>query len=508
MRADTEIGTTVQESLSRVSPPTRSFPKTIALTIVGTIIPGLGLLVARRRRLGAAALLAFLLLLAGTAYLAIAGRRMALRWAVQPDALLLIAVFFALLALGWFVVIVTTYRSLRPRSARWYSRLTGVVVVAALVLAVTTPLGIGSKYALVQRSVIEQVFARADNQHVSPERAAAAASSSTASPSTPPGTSPSASPGANAVAHASQPDAWAGRDRVNILLLGGDGGPDRVGVRTDTVIVASIDTRTGNTVLFSLPRNLQKVPFQPGSVLANAYPDGVFAGRGDQLEWMLTAIYENVPAQHPRLFTTDNPGAEAMKMAAAGALGIPIDYYMLVNLRGFEQLIDALGGIIVNINYPVAIGGEADAGLKPHGWLKKGPDQHLDGFNALWFARGRYGASDWDRMERQRCVIKAIIYQADPFTVLTRYEALARSSKDILYTDIPASVLPAFVDLALKIKDTGSLTSIVFTRKVIKTSNPDYPLIHSMVQNALIAKPDSTGSDFTDPLEDACAYKP
>ena len=53
-------------------------------------------------------------------------------------------------------------------------------------------------------------------------------------------------------------DPWAGTPRVNVLLLGGDAGPDRRGLRTDTVILASIDTATGNAVLFSLPRNLER----------------------------------------------------------------------------------------------------------------------------------------------------------------------------------------------------------------------------------------------------------
>src|SRR3954462_11779733 len=93
------------------------------------------------------------------------------------------------------------------------------------------------------------------------------------------------------------PDPFGNKKRVNVLLLGGDGGVGREGVRTDTVIVASINTDTGETTLFSLPRNLENLPFPPGSPLAEAYPDG-FEGDGES-ESLLNAVYRNGPEAHP-----------------------------------------------------------------------------------------------------------------------------------------------------------------------------------------------------------------
>ena len=192
----------------------------------------------------------------------------------------------------------------------------------------------------------------------------------------------------------------------------------------------------------------------------------------------------------------------------SGALGLKVDYYVLVNLKGFQQLVDALGGITVNVNQRVAKGGEADAGLVPGGWIEPGPDQHLDGFDALWFARGRYGADDYQRMGRQRCVIQAIIDQADPVRILTRYEALARTSRDLVSTDIPASLLPAFVDLSLRVKG-ASVTSISFTNEVIDPSLPDYEKVHSLVLEEVRASGTSKDTSmFGTSLRDACAYSP
>ena len=170
-----------------------------------------------------------------------------------------------------------------------------------------------------------------------------------------------------------------------------------------------------------------------------------------------TRSTETYRRTHPGLLDSDNPGADATKLAVSGALGLRIDYYVLVNLAGFRQLVDALGGIKVNVNYPVPKGGQADAGLVPEGWIEPGPNQHLDGFDALWFARSRYGADDYQRMDRQRCVIKAIIDQADPVSLLVRYEALARSTKDIVLTDIPSALLPSFVDLSLLVQKASNV---------------------------------------------------
>ena len=68
-------------------------------------------------------------------------------------------------------------------------------------------------------------------------------------------------------------DPWAKKPRLNLLLLGGDAGKGRTGTRTDTVIVASIDTKTGDTTLVSLPRNTGRMPFPADSPLQRLLPE-------------------------------------------------------------------------------------------------------------------------------------------------------------------------------------------------------------------------------------------
>jgi polyisoprenyl-teichoic acid--peptidoglycan teichoic acid transferase len=427
----------------------RSFGGALGLTALNAVLPGTAFLAAGRRVLGAVVLVSFLLLVAGGAWLATGGRQAALRAAVDTDALLWIVGAIGLVAVLWAVVVVTGYRVLRPGGISGGRRAVAAVVVTLLVAAVVLPAVVVGRLAFTQRDLIAGVFAE---------------------------------DGRSATVVAAS-DPFGDKERVNVLLLGGDGGEGREGVRTDTVVVASIATDTGEATLFSLPRNLEDLPFPADSPLAEVYPDGFDAG--SESESLLNAVYRNGPAQYPDVLgPTDNPGADFLKLGVGEALGLTIDYYVLVNLDGFEQLVDALGGITVDVNYYVPIGGDPGTGSLPDDYIAPGPDQELDGFLALAFARGRFGLTDYDRMARQRCTIDAIIDAADPVTLLQRYQELASTTQDIVRTDIPRSTLDDFVDLAFLVKD-ASVRSVVFDVTVIEPAYPDYDRMRQIVQEAI-----------------------
>jgi LCP family protein required for cell wall assembly len=426
----------------------RSFRAALGLTVLGGAVPGTAFLAAGRRRLGAVTLLLFLLLVGGGVWLATGGRRAAVRAAVDTDQLLWIVAGAALLALLWVVVIVAGYRMLLPRPTSGGRHLLGAVVVLLLVAAVAGPALVVGRLAFTQRDLIAGVF----------------------------------DDGLSATV-ADTPDPFGDKERVNVLLLGGDGGEGRDGVRTDTVIVASIDTASGDTTLFSLPRNLEDLPFPDDSPLAEVYPDGFDAG--DESESLLNAVYRNGPAEYPDILgPTDDPGADFLKLGVGEALGLTIDYYVLVNLDGFSALVDALGGITVDVNYYVPVGGEPSTGALPDDYIAPGPDQHMDGATALAFARGRFGLTDYDRMARQRCTIDAIIDAADPVTLLRQYQDLAATTEDIVSTDIPRSALDDFVDLGFQVKD-ASVRSVVFDATLIQPAYPDYEQMRRLVHDAL-----------------------
>jgi LCP family protein required for cell wall assembly len=485
-------------SLPRAISPRRghrrasSFGGALGLSVLGAIIPGSAFLAAGRRALGAITLTVFLLLLAGGAWLATAGRRTAFRTLVDTTSLVWVIVGLGVLALLWIVVVVAGYRMLLPRRTASGLRVLGALVVTLLVAAIAAPAAYAGSLVLTTRDLIAGVFDDGDSATV-----------------------------------VDTPDPFGDLERVNVLLLGGDGGAGREGVRTDTVIVASIDTSTGETTLFSLPRNLENLPFPEDSPLHDVYPDGFEAG--DESESLLNAVYRNGPAQHPDILgPTDDPGADFLKLGVGEALGLHIDYFVLVNLDGFSRLVDALGGVTVNVNYWVPVGGDPGTGALPDDYIRPGKDVHMDGATALAFARGRFNLTDYDRMARQRCTINAIIDAADPMTLLASYQELAATTKDIVSTDIPQSALDDFVDLAFLVKD-ASVRSVVFDSSVIDPAYPDYDEIRQIVEDSLDAPtptdqtPDTTApsgaaeqtgeptqapeNPLTD-VGDACAYDP
>ena len=76
--------------------------------------------------------------------------------------------------------------------------------------------------------------------------------------------------------------------------------------------------------------------------------------------------------------------------------------------------------------------------------------QKLNGYETLWFARSRESADDYSRMARQKCVMSAMVQQLSPQTVITKFEALAKAGTELVETDLPASELDTFAQLALK----------------------------------------------------------
>ena len=457
-------------------PPAGDFRRTVVYTIAGTALPGLGLIAAKRRVAGWIVLGLFLAVLATLAVWAALDLQGLVSAAVRPSVLRALTIALILVALVWVGVVIVSHVSLRTRPTQ-AQRIIGGILVGALAFAVAAPMAVASRYSYDQANLVTKVFGSEKDT-----RSATRPTLTAAGPS-----------------QAGQPqsqDPWANKPRLNILLLGGDAGPNRTGTRTDTVILASIDTRTGNTTLFSLPRNTGRMPFPADSQLHKYYPKGFTAGNGNDPEYFLNAMYDNVPANVPKdvLGPTDNLGADALKLSVGKALGLPVDYYVLINLQGFTKLINALGGITLNINGYIPIGGNTDLGIPPEDYLKPGANQHLNGRSTLWYARGRYGSDDYARMERQRCVINAIIKQANPTTMLTRYEDIAKAGKDIVQTDIPREVLPIMVDLSWRAKN-GNVRSIVFKHgeNGFISPNPDFGLMRRRV-NAALGETGSTPS--------------
>jgi LCP family protein required for cell wall assembly len=419
----------------------------VALTALG-LVPGAGLIAAGRRVLGGI-LLALTLVAVGLGVAVVMGgtaRERALDLAVRPDALLVIAAVVLAVGVVWAASIAFTGWTARPRRSHRWQRVLGTAFVGLLSLAVLAPSAFAARYALIQRDVVQSVFG---------------------------GGGQLTSIGGIALPRRQQADPWKDTPRVNVLLLGSDAGTDRTGVRTDSMIVASIDTKTGRTTLLGLPRSLQNVPFPEANPLHKIWPNGYDCGN----QCLLNAVWEQAE-KRKELFKGDpHPGLTTIRGVIGEILGLRIDYYTILDLQGFSGLVDAMGGVVVNV--PLKTG----APLPIHGYIHKGRHR-LNGREALWFARSREGSDDYDRMRRQRCMVGALLDQSNPVRLVASYPKLAQVLKDNLQTDVPQSDLSAWVTLVQRVQK-GGIVSLPFTNDVISTVHPDFNRIRALVQESL-----------------------
>ena len=131
--------------------------------------------------------------------------------------------------------------------------------------------------------------------------------------------------------------------------------------------------------------------------------------------------------------------------------------------------------------------------------MEAGKNRHLNGREALWFARSRADSSDYDRMVRQKCVMNAMLNELDPLTVLTKFNKIASAGKEIMATDIPTSDLSTMVRLALAAKQLP-VSSVAFMPPLIEPGHPDFSVVRSAVA-ARIARAEAADEKAVQPTE-------
>ena len=396
--------------------PPRTLGRALLATAAATVVPGSGHLLLRRRRTGTVIVGVFVLLVLAIVLLATTASRTTLLSNLLSTRVLVVVGIGALLgAVAWIAVIIRTYLLARPRSLDTGRQALGALATAVLCLIVATPFGYAANLANVQRNFLDTLFAGGNG-----------------------GTS-----AAEAIA----------KPRLNVLLVGSDAGPDREGARTDSMMVASIDTRSGRTTLFGLPRNLGYVQFPPDSPMARKFPKG-FHDSSNPLsgDYLLNAVYawgRDHPTDAPQAPTAD-PGLNLLHETVGYMLGVQLDYYVEVNMAGFAAIVDAMGGLQVDTGpNPIPVGGILPSGkhVKPDRYIPAGP-QLLSGEDALAYARSRTDTTDYTRMGRQRCLLQKMITQKSPTDLLTNFQAVASATTNSVSTNIPQAVLPSLAALA------------------------------------------------------------
>ncbi len=401
-------------------------------------VPGWGQWGMGRRRVGAALVSAsFVVVAAGVVVGLVEGRLVIIGWLFDPDFLL------ALVIVNFFVAFIRVWAT----TDAWIGAGGGAARVGLLVLVllVCIPHAVLGYYGMRTRDAINAVFPAGPQVVATPIETSTTTSTSTTLATTTTGgfsferealyrviTAPTTT---TTIPTTTTTRLLMGAERVTILLLGGDAGPGRGGLRTDTMMVASVDTRTGDAALFGLPRNMTGFTFSDGSP---------FPGLGKGL---LNEVYP-WGRRNPEAFGGIDPGASAVKDVASHLLGIQIDYFILVDMAGFARLIDVLGGVSIPVRKDIAApiynreDGSYVMTVIPAG------TQTLDGDLALAYARSRTGSNDYSRMARQRCIITAVADQAEPLSLLARLGEILETIEQNVTTDINAQLIPDLVNLA------------------------------------------------------------
>lgn len=413
--------------------------RALTLTVMTLVMPGSAQIVTGNKRIGRIALRIWLGCLAvGALVLVLALTSRSGLFMLLTDGRILTPVRYALIggALFWMVLIVDAWRLGQPlRLARrhrfWVAGLNG-----ALCFVTAGAMFFGAHLVGVQTGVLDTVFA----------------ASTTSKPVD---------------------------GRYNVLLMGTDSGKDRSGMRPDSLNVASIDAETGRTVLIGLPRNLEDVPFPSDSFMKKEFPS-TFDCDGCYLNAVNTWADDNAAQIGVKKVGHRTPGIQATIDAVEAITGLDLNYYALVNMAGFSDLIDAVGGVSIDVQERTAIGG---IGSPIRGYIEPGR-QKLTGDQALWYSRSRVLNNDFSRMGRQKCVMTAMLRELSPKKVLMNVEKIADSSKTLLDTDIPARDLNVFMDLALKAK-AQPISSVSLVPPVIFTGNPDYDKVRSLISKAI-----------------------
>jgi LCP family protein required for cell wall assembly len=231
-------------------------------------------------------------------------------------------------------------------------------------------------------------------------------------------------------------DSALGGGRINILVMGLDRRPyeGQAATRTDTMFVVSIDQSTKTARGLAMPRDLYvDIPTK--------------SGNSSFKERINTAYEYGENGDYP------GGGAATVEKVVENLLGINIDYYVLIDFQGFKQLVDLIGGIDVDVASPVNDPYYSDTELLNDFYpcIFDVGVHHMDGTDALCYARTRRNSSDFDRIQRQQRVIFAAIDKASQLKLFADPRQLInlwKNYKSTVKTDISDLQIPGFAKLA------------------------------------------------------------
>ena len=458
---------------------------------LSAVLPGFGHFGYNNRRAYALIITSVGAIAAALAYVSTRSATTLLIWSVSPSRLRLViagAVVLLILRIAVAVDVYMTVSRMRLTKDKGALRLWSVVRIVVLFAIVLVPHLLVIRYASAQLHLLSRVFTAAETQAATPSPVATVTIPPSAAvvPESP--QLPEPAPPTSTVV----PRTWDGAERLTIALLGGDGGFDRVGVRTDTIIVVSIDVDTGAAAAFNVPRNWRHLTFPDETPAALRWPDGY-----PEIANEIYGLGQRFPKAFPDV---EDPSGHAIKSALAELTGLPIQYYVLIDMQGLVKAIDLFGGIDIHVTEsindrikPISEGGPSiDIVVEPG-------EHHFDGLTALGYVRSRRTSSDYHRMTRQRCVVEALIDQNSPMEILLRYPTLTSIVSAHVKTDIPFDRLDELLTLSHSV-DTSRIVTVNFIPPKFPRGSAPISKVRAAVAQALRG----TAEEANVTLADSC----
>jgi LCP family protein required for cell wall assembly len=392
------------------------------VSILSCLLPGLGQLAMGRGRW---ALLFLVPSLLGLGWIAVQLSQGLAWFGLSLLDETFVAPLIAILALlaVWRVLAVVQAFLTAPGRRRWPKLERAIVAALVLSLTATHVVAVAGAWAVYRTGV-----AMNSNDMLSDSSLAGASPSATSTAPT-----PSPTPTPTPAAYSSLPPwafAWStatpaptypsNPDRITFLLIGVDLMTGRSHTLTDSMILATLDVHTNKATLISVPRDTGSFDLYYGGAVTGGFK-----------------LNELMEAASSPSFGSPDSGVETLVNEIGFLVGLPIDYYAAVDLEGFVKMVQAIGGVDVNVT--TAVDDPFTGTFVPTGLI------HMDGHLALKYARSRMSSSDYARAGRQQQVLVALARKVVTPEVVPQLPDLLSLAGTTIATDFPMKNARNFV---------------------------------------------------------------
>lgn len=225
-------------------------------------------------------------------------------------------------------------------------------------------------------------------------------------------------------------EAWPDQEHINVLVLGVDTREEGGDRNADVIMIARVDFATNEVRVVSIPRDLQvEVPGHGPGKINGAYNIGV--------------------KESP---DNDVAGVLMMRDTIEYNFGVRIDEFVLVDFQGFEKVIDAVGGITINVPERIEDDAYPTEDFGTTTLVIEEGRQEMDGETALAYARTRHQDNDDKRRERQMLVLRALLAEGQSLGSVTRISQVINAAGHAVLTSVDWKEQLALVNLALKLR--------------------------------------------------------